>query len=174
MDEELVQNVAMDEELVQNVATGAKIDPKVEMDLSMFEIDGWKILQPSNRKLLEESNEEAATVALLIETPSRDSFLVMHYVKELTLPREGLRETMQCYKRQHFAAGNELHEHPGGHSSGRESTRMKFMNILEYSKMRSESSEYMWKTRSIFYLDSLGELLRKTCTGSLGETLDES
>ena len=38
---ELVQNIVMDEELVQNIVMGAKIDPKVEMDLSMFEIDGW-------------------------------------------------------------------------------------------------------------------------------------
>ena len=42
------------------------------------------------------------------------------------------------------------------------------MNIqMKYSKMRSEQSEYMWKRKG--YLDSLGELHWKICTGSLGE-----
>ena len=77
----------------------------------------------------------------------------MHYVKELTLLREGLHGMMQCYMQQHFAASNDLHEHPRGHSSWRESTRMIFMHIqMEYSKMRSESSEYVWKTRVILIL----------------------
>ena len=71
----------------------------------------------------------------------------MHYVKDLKLPREGLSEMVQCCRRQHSAASNDLHEHPRGHSSWRESTRMKFMNIqMEYSQMRSESSEYMRET----------------------------
>ena len=58
MDEELVPNIAMDDELVQNVAMGGKfvknfvmgaeIDPKVEMDLSMLDMGGWKILQLRN------------------------------------------------------------------------------------------------------------------------------
>ena len=43
-------------------------------------------------------------------------------------------------------------EHPGGHTSWRECTRMKVMNIQrEYSKMRSESSEYMLRDNSCFY-----------------------
>ena len=65
-DEELVQNIVMDEELVQHVAMdenmlkknfvmGADIDPKFEIDLSIFKIGGWKFLQPRNRLLLEES-----------------------------------------------------------------------------------------------------------------------
>ena len=54
MDEELVQNVAIGEKIVKNFAMGAKIDPKVEMGLSIFKIGGWKILQLSNRKLLED------------------------------------------------------------------------------------------------------------------------
>ena len=45
---------------------GAKIDPKVEMGLSMFEVGGWKILQLSNRKLFEEFIEETVSVELLI------------------------------------------------------------------------------------------------------------
>ena len=74
-------------------------------------------------------------------------------MKELTLLREGLHEMRQCYKRQHFAAFSHLHELPGRHSSWRESTRMKFMNIqMECSKMRSEWSEHMWKTRIILIL----------------------
>ena len=31
----------------------AKIEPKVVMDLSIFKIGGWNILQSSNRKSLE-------------------------------------------------------------------------------------------------------------------------
>ena len=117
----------------------AKIHPKVEMDLSMFEIGGWKIVQLSNRKLLEEYIEEA--VQQLIGIPTRDSFPAMHYMGTST--REGVREMVQCHRRQHFAASSDLHEHPRGRSSWREPTRM------EYSKMRSEPSEYMWKSRAI-------------------------
>ena len=158
MDEEMIQNVAMGEKFVKNFVMGAKFDPKVEMILSMFKTDGWKILQLSNRKLLEELR-------------SRDSSLVMRYVGTST--REGLREMVQCYRRQHFAASNDLHEHPRGHSSWRESTRMKFMNIqMKYSKMRSEPNEHMWKTRVI--LIHLEKLLWKRCPGSLGEKFDES
>ena len=54
----------MGENFVKNFVMGAEIDPKLEMDLSMFEIVGWKILQLSNRKLSEFFFEEAATVAL--------------------------------------------------------------------------------------------------------------
>ena len=50
---------------------------------------------------------------------------------------------------------------------------MKFMNSqMDYSKMRSEPSEHMWKTRVI--LASFGDLLGKICIGSLGEKLDGS
>ena len=73
-------------------------------------------------KRLEEFKEEAATVAPLFGTLCRDSSLVMPL-------REGLHAMMQCYRRPHFAAGNDLREHPRGHSSWRESTRMKFVNI---------------------------------------------
>ena len=40
MDEDLVQNIVMDEEFVKNIVMGANIDPKVEMDLSIFKIGG--------------------------------------------------------------------------------------------------------------------------------------
>ena len=62
----------------------------------------------------------------------------------------------------------------------RESTRMKFINIpSECSKMRSESSEYMWKTTNFFTNSwrmkiTLESYFEKTCTGSLGEQSDES
>ena len=56
---------------------GAKIDPKVQMDLSMFEIGGWKILQLSNSfrllKLLEEFIDKNEPW-LLIGIPSRGSW----------------------------------------------------------------------------------------------------
>ena len=42
MNEDLVQNIAMGDKFVKNFVMGAEIDPKVEMDLSMFEIGGWK------------------------------------------------------------------------------------------------------------------------------------
>ena len=53
MDEELVQNVVMDGQFVKNFVVGAKVDPKVVMDLSIVKIGGWNILEPSNRKVSE-------------------------------------------------------------------------------------------------------------------------
>ena len=155
------QKNVRDEELVQNGVMDAKNDPKVVMDLFIFKIGGWNILQHSNRKLLEEFINENE-LWLLIRVPSRDSFLMIQYlerhfvsadpnVKELMPLREGLHEMMQCYRRQHFAASNDLHEHPRRHSSWKESARMKFMNMpSECSKRRSESSKYMWKTKGAF------------------------
>ena len=61
--------------------------------------------------------DEAATVALPNGIPSSDSCLVFQYVKELTLQREGLHEMVHCYRQEHLAAGNDLHEHPRGYSS---------------------------------------------------------
>ena len=147
------------------------------MGLSFFKIGGWNILQPSNRKLFEESIEEDELQLLLIGILSRDSFLVIHYVKELPPLREGLHEMMQCYKRQHFAASEDLHEYPRGHSSWRESTRMKFMNIqMEYSKMRSESSEHMRETtgalkNSCGIKNNLGELFWKNTHRKFGREI---
>ena len=37
------------------------------MDLSIFQIDGWNILQPRNRKLLEEFNGENEPLLLIGE-----------------------------------------------------------------------------------------------------------
>ena len=65
MDEELVQNIVMDEELVQNIVMDEELVHDVVMDelcdgdLSMFKIGGWKIMQLSNRKLLERFLDEA-------------------------------------------------------------------------------------------------------------------
>ena len=39
---------------MKNFVMDAKIDPKIVMDLSIFKIDGWNTLQPSNQNLLEE------------------------------------------------------------------------------------------------------------------------
>ena len=44
MDAELVQEGVMDEKIVKNFVMGAKIDPKVVMDLSVNKIGGWNIL----------------------------------------------------------------------------------------------------------------------------------
>ena len=55
MDEKLSRNGVMDEKFVNNFVMGAKLDPKIEMDLAVFETDRGKILQRSYRKLVEES-----------------------------------------------------------------------------------------------------------------------
>ena len=133
-------------------------------------------MQPGNRKLLEEFMDENEPW-LLIRTPSKDLFLGIqcmkqHFartdldVKELMTLRAGLHEMMQCDLRQHlFAERYWLHEHPGRQSSWKESARMKFMNMPSgCTKMRSESSEYMWTTTDAFKKqlenhNSLGELL---------------
>ena len=54
MDEELIQNVVMDEKFVKIFVMGAKIDPKVVMDLCVLKIGGWNILPSNKRKLPEE------------------------------------------------------------------------------------------------------------------------
>ena len=78
MDEELVQNGVMNEKIVKNFVMDAQIDPKIGMDLSIFKIGGWNILQPSKRKLLEEVFDENEPW-LLIRIPSKDSFLMTRY-----------------------------------------------------------------------------------------------
>ena len=50
---------------------------------------------------------------------------------------------MQCYGRQHFASRIDLHERSRRHSSWKNSLKM------EYSKMRSESTEYAWKAKDV-------------------------
>ena len=120
----------------------AKIDPKVAVDLPIFKISGWNILQHSKRQLLEESIEEDELQLLHIGIPNRDAFFMMQYlerhfmsvdsnVKELMPLSEDIHVTTQGYMQQHDVEWK--HEHPGGHTSWRESTRMKFMNIqMEY------------------------------------------
>ena len=160
MDEELVQSIVMDEKFVKNFVIVAKIDPKVEMGPSMFEIGGLNILQLSNRKLLEEFIEEAVTAELLVGTLSRGSVLVMHYA--VTSTREGLHGMMQCYRQQHFVASDDLHERPRGHASWREPSMSKFTEESYFyfvkgplcrwtvQKMQSESSEHVRKTTGFF------------------------
>ena len=99
--------------IVKNFVMNAKIDPKVVMDLSIFESGGWNSLQPINQKLLEEFIDESEPW-LLIGIPSRDPFFVTQYLerhsvssdphgKECIPQREGLHERMQRDMRQHFA-----------------------------------------------------------------------
>ena len=47
------QNIAMSKENVKYSVMNAKIDPKVVMELSIFNLGGWNNLQPSNHNLLE-------------------------------------------------------------------------------------------------------------------------
>ena len=190
MDEELVKNDVMDKELVQNsvmnedfVQTGAmygkfvknfvmdaKIDLKVEMDLSICKIGGW--YNPVIEKLLEEFIDENEPW-LLIGIPSRDPFFVTQYLerhsvssdqhmKKLMSLREGLHGMMQCYMRQRLADRYWPHDHPGGHASWREPTMRKFTResttyfvkgpVCRWNvqKMRSESSEKVLKTTGFF------------------------
>ena len=117
MDEELVQNVVMDGQFVKNFVVGAKIDPKVVMDLSIVKIGGWTILEPSNRKVSEgRINENKPRLSIRIL--SRDSFFTIQHLERqlmcddpnmkesrwqsrlLTLLCEDLQEMMQCYERQ--------------------------------------------------------------------------
>ena len=70
-------------------------------------------------------------------------------VKELMPLREDIHVTTQGYMQQRDVEWR--HEHPGGHTSWRESTRMKLMNIqMKFSKMRPEPSEHMWETTGVF------------------------
>ena len=129
MDEQLVQHIAMDEKFVKNFVMDAIMDPKVEMDLPVFKISGWNILQLSKRKLLQESVEKDELQLLLVGIPSRDSFPMMQYlerhlksvdsnVKELMPLSENIHETTQGCMQQHDVEWR--HEHPGGHTSWRE------------------------------------------------------
>ena len=190
MDEELVQNVAMGENFREELCViDAKIDPKVAMDLSLLKTGGSKNLQPSNRKWSEDFLDETKPW-LLIRVQSRDSFLMMQYlerhflmnvdsnVMELMPLSEDIHVMTQGYMQQQDVDWRQ--EHPGGHTSWRECTRMKVMNIeREHSKMRSESSEYMLETTAAFIhsgrvniaLESYSE---KFAQGSLGEKSDGS
>ena len=109
VDEELVQNVVMDGKLVKTFVMDAKIDPKVVMDLSIFKIGEWNILQPNNRKLLEEGIEENDSQLLSIKIPSGDLFLTIQYLERQLMCddpnvkgskplREGLHEMMQMLR----------------------------------------------------------------------------
>ena len=175
MGEELVQNGVMDEKFVKNFVMDSKIDPKVVMDLSIFKVGGWNILPPSNRKLFEEFIDENEPW-LLIGIPIGDSFFTIqylerHFVSSDQHMKELVHVMMHCYTRQHFADRYWLHEHPGGHASWRETTMRKFTKgsttyfvkgpICRWNiqKMRSESSEHVWKTTGVFNQNSLGELL---------------
>ena len=80
MDEELVQNGVMRRKFVKNFVMDAKIDPKVVIDLSVFTIGGWNILQPVNRKLLKECIEENDSQLLSIKILSGDLFLTIQYL----------------------------------------------------------------------------------------------
>ena len=62
----------MKNQFVKNFVMGAKIDPKVVMDLSIFKIGGWNLLQPGIRKLLEEGVEENDSQLLSMKIPSGD------------------------------------------------------------------------------------------------------
>ena len=74
MNEELVQSGVMNEKFVKNFVMKAKINPKVVMELSVFKIGGWNILQPSNHNLLAYWTDENELWSL-IGIPNRETFL---------------------------------------------------------------------------------------------------
>ena len=76
---------------MKNFVMDAKIDPKVVLDLSMSKIGGWNILQPSNRKLLEEYIDEKEPW-LLIRITSKDSFLMIRYLESTSCEFGSARE----------------------------------------------------------------------------------
>ena len=64
----------------------------------------------------------------------------------LTLLCDDLCELLVTLQQQHSAACNDLHEHLRRHSLWKDSMKM------EYSKMRSESSECTWNAKAILIL----------------------
>ena len=66
---------------MENSVVDAKIDPKVVMDLAIFQIGGWNEVQPIDQKSLENFIDENMPW-LLVGIPSRDPFLVAHYFGE--------------------------------------------------------------------------------------------
>ena len=112
MNEKLVQNGVMHEKFVKNFVMHAIIDPKVVMDLSIF-----NSLQPSSQQLL----EDFLDAWMLIGIPSRDPFLLTQYLerhtetsdqhmKKLKPLRQGLHVMMRYYVRQHFMGHMNIQE----------------------------------------------------------------
>ena len=66
---------------VKNFVMDAKIDSKVLMDLSIFNIGGWNSLRPIDQNLLEKCIDENEPWLLSIRIPSRDSFIMIHYLE---------------------------------------------------------------------------------------------
>ena len=78
----MVQNGVMSEKIVKNFVMGAKIDRRLcVLELSVFKIGGWNILQSSNRILSEECINENEP-RLSIRIPSRDSFFMIQYLEQ--------------------------------------------------------------------------------------------
>ena len=64
---------------------GEKFVKNFVMNLPIFKIGGWNILQPSNRKLLKESIEEDELQLLLILKS-----------KQISIPRDALCERIEA------------------------------------------------------------------------------
>ena len=92
-----------------------KYDPKVVMDLSIFQIGGWKIGSPVTRACWKNSRM-GMNQWLLVGIPDGDPFFVTQFLKRhcrssdqhmkklmLMSLREGLHVIMQWYMQQHFA-----------------------------------------------------------------------
>ena len=164
------QNIVTDEKSWKIGKSSQKIDPKDVMDLSIFKIGGWNELQPIGRNSLGKFIDENWPW-LLVGIPSRDPFLVTHYLEKrsessdqhmkklMSLP-EGLRVMIQCNERQHSADFYRLHEHPGGPASWREPMMRKLAKesstycvrgpVCKWNlhKMQTESNECVRETTS--------------------------
>ena len=169
MDEELIQNGVMDELMIQNCLMDvkfmknfvmcAKIGPKVVMDLSVFKIGGWNILQPvieNCRKIVLmrmsrncRSEFKAEIHSFVIQYLEQPFVCDNLDVKESKPICEDLHEMMQCYGQQHFAARDDLHEHLRRHSWWKDSLKM------ECSQMRSTSTSRTWNGKAfLIHLES--------------------
>ena len=200
MNEELVQNGVMNEELVQNGVMNAKIDPKVVMDRSIFKIDGWNSLQPSNQKLLDEFIDENEPW-LLIGSPNRDPFLVTKYLERHSASSDHTKRNWCHFVKVVMRWCNatcdsiwlivivartsrrtcivETTSDEEIHKRINHVLRKKTCVWMEHSEdairikwIRTEINGFLHKQME--NQNSFGELLWRACTRSLGEKLDES
>ena len=141
MNEEFVKKISMNE-VFENSVIGAEMDPKVVMDLSIFNVGGCNTVRSSIQKMFETFMDENEPW-LLIGIPNR-----------------------------HVADRYWLHENHGGDEKFTEELTTYFVRrpVCRWNaqKMQSESSEYV-RTETVFSTNSLenqnglGELLWRIC-----------
>ena len=118
---------------MKNFVMGAKIAPKVVKDLSVFKNWWMEHSTTQSSKLLEDFiNENEPRLSIRIQ--NRHPFFMIQYlerpfvcdnpnVKETKPNCEDLHEMMHCFRQHHFAACNDLQEHPRKHSLWKDSMK---------------------------------------------------